>query len=313
MTAKRPFTVSDEIEKKEHQWWQQFAEVEDKFCWVQTPQVQKILRGNYLRKIINLTKHRGRILELGCGTGWLCMLLAELGASEVYGIDFSEAQIQLAIQNAAHRGVSERVRFYCMDGTSGKLEFGQFDTVIVHGFLHHLAVSEIELTLKNIPSLLNQNGSFIVFEPIRRVSQIDAPVNPWLNRICKLRKTANRGSRYGLRKFSKKESEIRELIEKRQAGVYPHGPSPKEMPFEVNELECYLDHKFKIIQQQTYMTISHLVVQEWLLRQVSQPFSSKLLLPIVARLAAYFDRKAIAYPNDLCDVWSFDMFTCKKK
>jgi 2-polyprenyl-3-methyl-5-hydroxy-6-metoxy-1,4-benzoquinol methylase len=309
----RPLIVSEEIEEKELLWWQQFAEVEDRFCWVQTPQAQRILRGHYLREIISVTKPGGRILELGCGTGWLCILLAELGALEVCGIDFSEAQIRLATQNAKQRNVSSRTKFYCMDGTSGQFGFGQFDTVIVHGFLHHLTVTEIEKTLRSIPSLLTPNASFIVFEPIRRVNQSNAPANPWVKRIWKLSQMANRGARYGLRKFSKRESEIRELIGKRSVGMSPHGPSPKEMPFEENELDYFLSPYFLITQRKTCMTISHLVVQEWLLRQVSQPFSSKLLIPFVARLAAWFDQKAITYPTVLGDVWSFDMFICHKK
>ncbi len=117
-------------------------------------------------KIVELAGSGGRILELGCGAGWLCIELAKSGANEVCGVDFAAAQIAIANRRAQAAGLVERVQFKCMDGTQSDESGERFDCVVVHGFLHHLNRTEIRRTMASVPRLLKANGSFIVFEPV---------------------------------------------------------------------------------------------------------------------------------------------------
>jgi predicted RNA methylase len=39
-------------------------------------------------------------MDLGCGVGWLCFVLVEFGAKEVFGVDCSVAQIAIAQDRA---------------------------------------------------------------------------------------------------------------------------------------------------------------------------------------------------------------------
>ncbi|MEN9519775.1 MAG: hypothetical protein RLZZ381_2363, partial [Cyanobacteriota bacterium] len=104
-------TSTPKLDAQEVDWWEKFADVEEQFCWVQTPTMQKFFRGKYLQRIIELCSANASIAELGCGTGWLSILLAKMGAEKVFGLDFSEAQIQKARKGAIEAGVDRQVSF----------------------------------------------------------------------------------------------------------------------------------------------------------------------------------------------------------
>lgn len=312
----RQLVASEDIDAAEKQWWERFSEVENKFCWVQTPLIQKHLRGSYLQRIIRYAGTNGNILELGCGTGWLCLLLAKLGARRVTGIDFSQKQIQTALDAAKYaQGKNANVSFQCVDGTSFTPNGTSFDVVIAHAFLHHLSVEEINKTLDAVPNLLAKDGVFITFEPTFRKSQNTFSLNKWEKLFRFIQHSAIRGQKLGFRKMSNNEISIRTLIAERPQGIPPYGPSPKEIPFLDGELERLLSKNFTVLEVTRCMTMSHLVMQEWLLREISNPVSSKLLMPFIARLVAWIEKNNIKHLNlkkQSCN-WTFNMFVCKKK
>ena len=92
-----------------------------------------------------------RVLDLGCGKGFLAAALAHRGA-EVDAIDISPRSVARCRDRAVLSGISERVRFHVMDCEG--LEFGDdsFDAVCGSFVLHHLdlgkVASEIARTLK---------------------------------------------------------------------------------------------------------------------------------------------------------------------
>ena len=54
----------------------------------------------------------GRVLDLGCGTGWSSIAIAQaFPAARVHGLDTDTASIDEARRHAAHAGVAERVTF----------------------------------------------------------------------------------------------------------------------------------------------------------------------------------------------------------
>jgi 2-polyprenyl-3-methyl-5-hydroxy-6-metoxy-1,4-benzoquinol methylase len=54
----------------------------------------------------------GRVLDLGCGTGWSSIAIAQaFPAARVHGVDTDTASIDEARRHAAHAGVAERVTF----------------------------------------------------------------------------------------------------------------------------------------------------------------------------------------------------------
>jgi len=76
---------------------------------------------------------RGRVIDIGCGTGDLSLWLAEQGRT-VTGVDFLEKPLEAARQKAAERGLS--VNFLQMDAVAvGELP-ERFDAVTDCGLFH---------------------------------------------------------------------------------------------------------------------------------------------------------------------------------
>jgi len=49
-SEKRWYIAPPGLDELEYAWWQEFSDVEENFCWVQTPLVQRIIRGSYIKK-----------------------------------------------------------------------------------------------------------------------------------------------------------------------------------------------------------------------------------------------------------------------
>jgi len=101
-----------------------------------------------------------RVVEFGCGTGWLCFALAQRGY-EVVGVDIAEDATRVARVEAERRGLA-RTNFVAADYEDFR-PGEKFDYVIFHDALHH-AESE-RLALKCAYDALRPDGCVIVQEP----------------------------------------------------------------------------------------------------------------------------------------------------
>jgi SAM-dependent methyltransferase len=102
----------------------------------------------------------GRIVEFGCGTGWLGQILAQRGYT-VVGIDISPDAVAMAEQLRVQRGltnVSYKVADY-----EGVLINPAADCVIFHDALHH-AESEVA-ALRAAHAALRRGGMVVCIEP----------------------------------------------------------------------------------------------------------------------------------------------------
>lgn len=303
-----------ELEAAEIAWWQKFADVEERFCWVQTPSIQRALRAHYLKRIIASLPAGGRVLELGCGCGWLSILLARMGAAKVVGVDFSEAQIGRARAQARSLGVSGRVQFEVADGSNYTGIGRRYDVVLFHAFLHHLTTSEIREVLGSVHRLLDPAGRLVIFEPVRYPEE---PISAHTRRLIGLfefiRGGLTRGRKWGLRRFSVEETRLRQLISERSVGHAPFGPSPKEIPMAVDELPRLTSDLYTIRERSRCMWASHLIAQELLLMQVSHPVLGRLLSVLLVPVAAWLDRSLLREGPMPSECWIFEMFVCEPR
>ncbi len=74
-------------------------------------------------------KKSGKILDIGCGTGFLSILLAKLGF-EVTAIDISAGMLKEAKRIAEHHGVGEKICFIEQDAATIKFPPESFDAVV---------------------------------------------------------------------------------------------------------------------------------------------------------------------------------------
>jgi SAM-dependent methyltransferase len=299
-----------EIEAKELNWWQRNTLIEDKFCWVQPVQYQKFLRGDYLNYLKKRIKYDSKILELGCGTGWLLFLLLDSEFKNLYGIDFSSEQIQIANQrkNALSKSKQEMIRFEIGGFELLKAENTKFDVIICHGFLHHLSELEIKEVLKVISSYLTNDGLLLIWEPFVYNKGIS---DDFYTSVNNFRNLFRRGKRWG-RMFSDEELKFRSLIDNRHEGKGSRGPSPKEIPFDKEELRELLESDYKILNEKKLMSFSHLIAQELLLTALTYPKIVRIIEWPILIIAKWLEKKMLSVGEIKSSFWIFELIECQK-
>ncbi|MCP5098210.1 MAG: methyltransferase domain-containing protein [Chloroflexi bacterium] len=100
-----------------------------------------------------------KILDIGCGTGSLSLILARLG-HQVTGIDLSPAMIAQAKTKAANAGF--QISFQVMDASSPTFSERPFDGIVCRHLLWSLP--DINNVLQNWVGLLRSNGRLLLIE-----------------------------------------------------------------------------------------------------------------------------------------------------
>lgn len=104
---------------------------------------------------------RQRILEIGCGNGYLSLELARDG-HEVIGLDKSKEIIEMAERTRAAHPITPgfgKLIYECADIGIWEAARGSFDIIIVNRTLHHL--HHLQPALAKMKHLLSSTGLFI--------------------------------------------------------------------------------------------------------------------------------------------------------
>lgn len=78
-----------------------------------------------------------KVIEYGCGLGFLSVLLARSGA-EITAVDISEASVAVARTQAETYGVADRITFVVSPAEMLPFQDGTFDVAFGKAVLHHL-------------------------------------------------------------------------------------------------------------------------------------------------------------------------------
>jgi ubiquinone/menaquinone biosynthesis C-methylase UbiE len=107
----------------------------------------------------------GRVLEVGCGTGFFLLNLWQAGfVEEPHGCDISSGMLEACRENARRLGCEIKLR----TGEAERLPYGDgvFDLVVGHAFLHH--VPEPVEALADMFRVLRPGGALLIAgEPTR--------------------------------------------------------------------------------------------------------------------------------------------------
>ena len=104
---------------------------------------------------------QGRILDSGCGPGFIIIELAKrFNSSEFYGIDLSDPLLEIANEKNKKTGLIERVKFIKADVLSVPFPDNYFDFVININMLH--LVEDPVKMLNEIERILKPGGFFYI-------------------------------------------------------------------------------------------------------------------------------------------------------
>jgi SAM-dependent methyltransferase len=101
-----------------------------------------------------------RAIDLGSGTGWNAIFLAQHGF-ESTGVDFAAAAIELGRKRAAEAGVS--VNFVEDDLTNLRHVGGPFDLLVDYGTLDDLSLKDRDLYVQNVLPLTHPGTQFLLY------------------------------------------------------------------------------------------------------------------------------------------------------
>jgi 2-polyprenyl-3-methyl-5-hydroxy-6-metoxy-1,4-benzoquinol methylase len=123
-----------------------------------------------LEKTIKLIpEEKVSVIDIGCGPGQYCFILAQDSNREILGIDFSETMIQLASGRALELGIEKKLKFEVINF----MEFDpgrKFDFSIMMGFIEYF--EDTELIIKKAIDITNRKilisfpvaGGFLAFQ-----------------------------------------------------------------------------------------------------------------------------------------------------
>ena len=100
-----------------------------------------------------------KILDIGCGTGSLSVVLARLG-HQVTGIDLSPKMIAQAVKKAARANLD--IRFQVMEATNPQFASQQFNGIVCRHLLW--ALPNLQEVLQNWLNLLQPGGRLLLIE-----------------------------------------------------------------------------------------------------------------------------------------------------
>ena len=131
------------------------------------PDIEDILVGDIRDSILkNLNKKipaNGRVLELGCGSGWLSLEFAKIG-KKTFATDISLPLLETGSRYNKKISLPSSVTFFQSDLNTIGLKLTSLDVVVCWGVLHHVLL--IGNLLDTVSNSLKPGGMFIVFDHI---------------------------------------------------------------------------------------------------------------------------------------------------
>jgi demethylmenaquinone methyltransferase/2-methoxy-6-polyprenyl-1,4-benzoquinol methylase len=108
-----------------------------------------------------------RVLEIGCGTGELALMMAEQGAV-VTGIDASPAMLSLAQERISEQDLARQVTLHYMDATlvGERFQAETFDLIVSTLVFSELPTEQQEYVLQALAGLLAPGGMILIADEV---------------------------------------------------------------------------------------------------------------------------------------------------
>jgi len=129
----------------------------------------------YLETAREIVSHcpEGRILDVGCGPGYLPLQIVKMGAAiRMDGIDLSPRMLGLAKVNARNLNLEARLNFFLSDGNALAIADERYDMVISTGVFHSLKNPVV--FINECHRVLKHGREAWIFDPAR-IASSDKP------------------------------------------------------------------------------------------------------------------------------------------
>ena len=120
----------------------------------------------YAQRLKNLGFREGRIIDVGCGFGVMCAVLAqEISGSEIFGVDLSVPLLEYAKSSIAGETFESRVKFEIANVEKMPFENDSFDIVFNVNVVHWVDDS---ISMLNEIERITKPEGYIFIKDLRR-------------------------------------------------------------------------------------------------------------------------------------------------
>jgi ubiquinone/menaquinone biosynthesis C-methylase UbiE len=220
----------------EREWWDRYGDLHERL-WNYDAYLTQRVRVPYLAEMEAYLFNPGqRLLEFGCGTGWVGLRVAQ-NAMALDGVDISAEQISRAQQHAHTLGVTQ-ARFI-HGGVDAIPADGNYASVILHSLLHHLSEPQIVALFARLAEVMLPGGRIYAYEPL--AASPAPPLGAWL--VDKLILLGLRALRTAVFLLHLQDPSVRRAV---QSGWTMK--SPEEAPITVENLNRCLPDTLRITE-----------------------------------------------------------------
>lgn len=118
------------------------------------------------KDIADLVEEGERVLDIGCGTGALAIMMAERGA-KVVGFDVSRGMLEVARETVASKGLKDRLDLKELGVTEmDNFEDESFDKAAATLVFSELSRDEQEFALREARRVLKEGGQLIIADEV---------------------------------------------------------------------------------------------------------------------------------------------------
>ncbi|MFA5136026.1 MAG: class I SAM-dependent methyltransferase [Patescibacteria group bacterium] len=111
----------------------------------------------YYMTYLKEKKPNAKILDLGCGDGWISVQAAK-ASFETWGIDSSPTAIESAKKRAQKERLDTKTHFLVGDALDLPYEDNFFDALVDRGLFHHVLVENRQAYLNNVVRVLKKKS-----------------------------------------------------------------------------------------------------------------------------------------------------------
>ncbi|MBX9782840.1 MAG: class I SAM-dependent methyltransferase [Chitinophagaceae bacterium] len=267
-------------------WWDTNAGAIEKI-WAMSFELQKIIRLPYLKEMKkfftdNSEKASVKILEIGCGTGWVCRMIADENF-HVLGTDFSKGQLAIAISEAKIYNKEKYCTYELADASSFPTDI---DGVVIHALLHHLSSQELVFFFEKLKKIPKTTKVFI-YEPVfvQKTGAMPSLTDKLLHKIITGLKSfcLNLANRKGIKDENLVITMNKIYEDAKNNGWYI---SPKEVPFYEAELNNYLENDYTVRKRYIVNKTDFDIAQSLVINKIYKPgfLFSNVLIPFASWL-----------------------------